>query len=169
LNVLTLISNYCCSFAFVDFATTEHATSVLVNPKNHFLNGRKLVLEYAGADAVRRGASKMKIKREEGATLPRRQKAGSCGLRAERIEHKRRLASTQSKEGDEQPAKQSTPVVFQRSSEQRYGRGDKKTRSNDSAIKVKGPKVRPKPGAALALARRETAAILPSQGNKITF
>ena len=28
---------------------------------------------------------------------------------------------------------------------------------------------RPKPGAALALAHRETAAILPSQGQKITF
>jgi hypothetical protein len=33
----------------------------------------------------------------------------------------------------------------------------------------KGPKTRPKPGAALALAKRESVAIVPSQGQKITF
>lgn len=31
------------------------------------------------------------------------------------------------------------------------------------------PRGRPKPGAALALAKRESAAIVPSQGQKITF
>lgn len=40
--------------------TVEHATSALINPKNHQLNGRNLVVEYASPDAVRRGAPKGK-------------------------------------------------------------------------------------------------------------
>jgi RNA recognition motif-containing protein len=43
------------SWAFVDFHTIAQATSALLNPHNHSLNGRKLVVEYASADAVRRG------------------------------------------------------------------------------------------------------------------
>ena len=44
-------------WAFVDFTNTEGATDALVNPKNHFLDGRKLVIEYASRDAVRRGGN----------------------------------------------------------------------------------------------------------------
>ncbi|KIL70378.1 hypothetical protein M378DRAFT_175623 [Amanita muscaria Koide BX008] len=46
-------SGLCKGFAFVDFVSTENATSALVNPKNYLLNGRKLVIEYASPDAVR--------------------------------------------------------------------------------------------------------------------
>ncbi|KIL70376.1 hypothetical protein M378DRAFT_54774, partial [Amanita muscaria Koide BX008] len=53
-------SGLCKGFAFVDFVSTENATSALVNPKNYLLNGRKLVIEYASPDAVRRGMSKPK-------------------------------------------------------------------------------------------------------------
>jgi RNA recognition motif-containing protein len=42
-------------FAFVDFTSIEHATKALVNLRNHRLNGRDLVVEYASPDAVRRG------------------------------------------------------------------------------------------------------------------
>ncbi|KAF9031876.1 hypothetical protein BDZ89DRAFT_1012897 [Hymenopellis radicata] len=65
-------SGACKGFAFVDFASTEHATSALINIKNHFLDGRKLKVEYASADAVRRGQPKPKIPRDEGASDGRR-------------------------------------------------------------------------------------------------
>ncbi len=57
------------SFAFVDFISVEHATAVLINPRNHKLNGRQLVVEYASPDAVRRGGH-----REKGAGTPNGQK-----------------------------------------------------------------------------------------------
>jgi RNA recognition motif-containing protein len=43
------------SWAFVDFHTIPQATAALLDHRNHSLNGRKLVVEYASADAVRRG------------------------------------------------------------------------------------------------------------------
>ncbi|CUA70250.1 hypothetical protein RSOLAG22IIIB_00602 [Rhizoctonia solani] len=48
-------SGLCKGWAFLDFLNTPYATAVLVNPRNHHLNGRKLVLEYGSPDAVRRG------------------------------------------------------------------------------------------------------------------
>ncbi|KAF8514847.1 RNA-binding domain-containing protein [Hysterangium stoloniferum] len=45
----------CKGWAFVDFHNVEDATAVLINPRNHNLDGRKLVVEYASAEAVRRG------------------------------------------------------------------------------------------------------------------
>ncbi|KAM6496173.1 hypothetical protein JOM56_008879 [Amanita muscaria] len=58
-------SGLCKGFAFVDFVSTENATSALVNPKNYLLNGRKLVIEYASPDAVRRGMSKPKQQHQQ--------------------------------------------------------------------------------------------------------
>ena len=46
-------------FGFVDFITTEQATAVLINPRNHHLDGREIVVEYASPDAVRRGGYRM--------------------------------------------------------------------------------------------------------------
>ena len=43
------------------------------------------------------------------------------------------------------------------------------SRGEKDGVRHKGPRTRPKPGAALALAKRESAAIIPSQGQKITF
>lgn len=47
---------------------------------------------------------------------------------------------------------------------------DRKPKSwSTDARPMKGPRHRPKPGAALALAKRESAAILPSSGKKTVF
>ncbi|KAI5985574.1 hypothetical protein EDC04DRAFT_3129610, partial [Pisolithus marmoratus] len=48
-------SGKCKGFAFVDFTSIEQATNALINPRNHRLKGRDLVVEYASPDAVRRG------------------------------------------------------------------------------------------------------------------
>jgi RNA recognition motif-containing protein len=163
---LTVLMRFIRRFAFVDFTTIEHATSVLINTKNHLLNGRKLVVEYAGADAVRRGAPK--VKREEGAAPPRRRDTQSRGPRPDRPDRRQPQDSSWSKPKEdfsEQPAavddQQQQPVKY------RYGERDHRAQSNGG--RQKGPRVRPKPGAALALAKRESAAIIPSQGQKITF
>ena len=120
-------------------------------------------MEYAGADAVRRGAPKMK--REEGVALRKgRESNKPHSPRAERLKHKQRQSL--SKCESEQAALQSAPVV----PKQAHTGGDDEWRQVvGTEKKIKGPRVRPKPGAALALAKRETAAILPSQGKKITF
>lgn len=158
-------SGLCKGFAFVDFTTTEQATSVLINPKNHLLNGRKLVVEYAGADAVRRGAPK--AKREEWVASPKKRE--SHGPRAERL--KKTQHQDLSKSKNEQSPAQSVPVVEvqQPHSIQRRSEDDERRQAIGMEKKMKGPRVRPKPGAALALAKRETPAIVLSQGKKITF
>ncbi|KAF8897873.1 hypothetical protein BD779DRAFT_1608361 [Infundibulicybe gibba] len=137
-------SGLCKGFAFIDFLTTEYATEALINPKNHSLNGRKLVVEYAGADAVRRGAPK-----------PKRDQDAPSKPRRDTKSYDRELHAPNANDQEYQP-----------SSSLQYPLGNHSCGSNK---REKGPRVRPKPGAALALAKRESAAIVPSKGQKITF
>ncbi|KAJ7368780.1 hypothetical protein DFH08DRAFT_33059 [Mycena albidolilacea] len=149
-------SGLCKGFAFADFTSIEHATSVLVNPKNHLLDGRKLTVEYASADAVRRGAPK--VKREPGEMPQRRNEAKSRGPRAEKKFQRERDAPVRKADSYERPA--APPSVPQ---------GGADVAVAEPEQRRKGPKNRPKPGAALALAKRESAAIVPSQGKKVVF
>ncbi|KAI8454989.1 hypothetical protein BY996DRAFT_6413463 [Phakopsora pachyrhizi] len=48
-------SGKCKGFAFVDFKTAKQATDALLNTRNYTLDGRRLVLEFASPEAVRRG------------------------------------------------------------------------------------------------------------------
>ncbi|PLW14686.1 hypothetical protein PCANC_09591 [Puccinia coronata f. sp. avenae] len=50
----------CKGFAFVDFETVDQATKVLMNLKNHHLDGRKLTVEYASVEAVKRGGGSVR-------------------------------------------------------------------------------------------------------------
>ena len=134
---MTLITNVRMSsrWAFVDFTSTEHATFALINPRNHTLDGRKLTVEYASPDAVRRGGG------------PR-----------ELWNHKRGvIADTTRRFGNSRT--QGIP-----------GGKEKKLKHGSEVGRIPTRKgERPKPGAALALAQRGTAAIVPSQGQKTTF
>ncbi|KAF8138790.1 hypothetical protein EV363DRAFT_1522492 [Boletus edulis] len=136
-------------FAFVDFTTIDHATEALVNPRNHRLNGRDLVVEYASPDAVRRGGGPRHPKGEQD------QKSRSRSGKAPQKDapySKQRKPQWHTKQGDgedaeaaEIPAETTTP---------RHDRSYTR---------------RAKPGAALAHALRQSAAILPGQGEKIVF
>ncbi|EKM79954.1 hypothetical protein AGABI1DRAFT_72681 [Agaricus bisporus var. burnettii JB137-S8] len=151
-------SGKCKGFAFVDFLNTEHATSALVNPKNHHLNGRDLVVEYASAEAVRRGAPKTpKIKSPVERTL----EAGQFE-RKPRIT-KPPLNKAKFSDAEAVDTKQADhPIGLDMPEKSRsWNRGNR-----DQHRPLRG---RPKPGAALAQAKRESAAIVPSQGQKITF
>jgi hypothetical protein len=139
--------------------TVEHATSALINPKNHQLNGRNLVVEYASPDAVRRGAPKGKF--SDGPTgKDRRNRLPTRPYPSHRSLTQPKEAS-ESADADKFLVADSDPMNSTSSvKEWMFSKG---------GVRQKGPKTRPKPGAALALAKRESAAILPSQGHKITF
>ncbi|KAF9508131.1 hypothetical protein BS47DRAFT_1488500 [Hydnum rufescens UP504] len=55
-------SGLCKGFAFLDFITPQHATMALIDPRNYSLDGRTLKLEFASADAVRRGGNLIQSK-----------------------------------------------------------------------------------------------------------
>ncbi|KAH9894454.1 hypothetical protein C8Q73DRAFT_695615 [Cubamyces lactineus] len=152
-------SGKCKGWAFVDFTSIEHATAALTNPRNHQLDGRKLVVEYASPEAVRRGGggSPRADKDQKG----RGQKPGAKRDRAARND------DADGAEGDGSPAKK-------RRTEEREGEGESRAASRGKRTDVAGkggknPRARAKPGAALAQAKREDVAIVPSQGKKIVF
>ncbi|KIM46571.1 hypothetical protein M413DRAFT_441657 [Hebeloma cylindrosporum] len=157
-------SGLCKGFAFVDFTSIEHATAALINPKNHHLNGRSLVVEFAGADAVRRGAPKS-AKPVDGV-----EHKGRGGRKPPRADNPRYKTDRPPKQTEEQAETVETPATVEPKqkkswdSKERAAKGD-----NVDGVRHKGPKSRPKPGAALALAKRESVAIVPSEGKKITF
>ncbi|KAG0703849.1 hypothetical protein DFH29DRAFT_802771 [Suillus ampliporus] len=150
-------SGACKGFAFLDFTSTEHATAALINPRNHRLNGRDLVVEYASADAVRRGG----------------------GPRVQQSEHKGHPGKRHGDQQDDAESRQRSRSRPRRRDEDekahRAQRDDAESttqRNQKEAprhIKADRSRGRPKPGAALAQAPRESAAIIPSQGQKIVF
>ncbi|KAI9447990.1 hypothetical protein H4582DRAFT_1803052 [Lactarius indigo] len=149
-------SGLCKGFAFVDFTSTEHATAALIHPKNHHLDGRKLVVEYASADAVRRG----------GGAGSRPNKVSSLVAtvgKARRERHESVVGNRGERKG--------RPETTIPSSVPRHEKGADSGRSSGASKKVENGtrKSRPAPGAALALAKREQVAIVPSQGRRIKF
>jgi hypothetical protein len=142
--------------------TIEHATSALINPKNHQLNGRNLIVEYASPDAVRRGAPKGKS--SDGPTAKDRRNRLPT---KQHHDFRSNRSFTQPEETSESADAGKIPVAD--SDPMNHTPFVKERISSKGDVRHKGPKTRPKPGAALALAKRESAAILPSQGHKITF
>jgi len=145
-------------FAFVDFTSIEHATAALIHPKNHQLDGRKLVVEYASADAVRRGGGAGHKPKKAPAEYP------SEG-HAYRKRHDRTV-------GDGADEKRSTAAIATNPRPQEKestAAGRRSGASTNAEVARKTRKSRTAPGAALALAKREQVAIVPSQGRRITF
>ncbi|KAI0254734.1 hypothetical protein BJV78DRAFT_1273808 [Lactifluus subvellereus] len=153
-------SGLCKGFAFVDFTSTEHATAALIHPKNHQLDGRKLVVEYASADAVRRG----------GGAGPRPKKTSAEGTGEGHTRSKKREPAVGDRTDDKS---HTTTVITTKNSKPPEERGTAPGRRSGASARAKANsgtrKPRPAPGAALALAKRERVAIVPSQGRRITF
>ncbi|KAJ3775666.1 hypothetical protein FB446DRAFT_378214, partial [Lentinula raphanica] len=170
-------SGLCKGFAFVDFTNTATSTSALTNPKNHHLNGRNLVVEYASADAVKRGPNKPREPRDK----PRA--AGPHGSKEKaghRTKGSRRSDGVSNETTSSRPSRKDKPGP-------RHGDVDGSTTVHDTPdptsaghklrgrdpdgayTRHKGPRNRPKPGAALAQAKRQSAAIVPTSGKKIVF
>lgn len=143
------------SFAFIDFESTVHSTNVLTNPRNHYLDGRKLVVEYASADAARRGGY-----REKSQTSASTASTGKGTTRTERTTPRK----------DKQLPRESAETQESQETQMNedYDKWPKKMRRTEEPSKSKFNR-RPKPGAALALAKREKFAIVPSEGSRMTF
>jgi len=157
-------SGLCKGFAFVDFTSLEGATAALIHPLNHQLDGRKLVVEYASADAVRRGG---------GAGHKRKPKSASTEAPKESHARSKRRDSTM---GDTNHGKNDmetgTTITSSKSQEERStatGWGNGASAKPKPKVDHRRHKSRPAPGAALAMAKREQVAIVPSQGRRIKF
>ena len=165
----TLIADIQTAFrwAFVDFTSTEHATAALINPRNHSLDGRKLKVEYASPDAVRRGGGPREPDKH-GGDGPRVRKPRSAG----NIRKKPESTVQLTKDGEGESNKERETEGKGRKLEKlkhKFGVEGGVAGGGGFGRRGSGKGERPKPGAALALAQRGTAAILPSQGQKITF
>ncbi|KAF8607664.1 RNA-binding domain-containing protein [Ceratobasidium sp. AG-I] len=144
-------SGLCKGWAFLDFINTSYATAVLVNIRNHHLNGRKLVLEYGSPDAVRRGG---------GGPRPRKAQAETeQSEETPRAAKKRKIMEANT--GINEDEQESTEAKEQ--PQKRAPKGD------EQYVRARDGRLRPKPGAALAMAKREAVAIVPSAGKKIVF
>jgi len=138
-------SGKCKGWAFLDFMDVSEATAALTNPRNHKMNGRDLKLEYASPDAVRRGGQLLSAKDVE---RPRKKPRVETSRNSQREDSQRH-----DPEGEEAP-QQENGNAPQRERRVRVGRDGK---------------TRPRPGAALAMAKRENVAIVESEGQKIKF
>jgi RNA recognition motif-containing protein len=152
---------YLCSWAFVDFTNTEHATEALVNPRNHTLDGRQLKVEYASPDAVRRGGGPGDHKHPKKIEQRKLDKDKFVPLQKRAREGVARMRTGGSRGAHETTGDLESAVVPK--DKPAYERSIHRSRHA-------APPRRLKPGAALAQAQRSNpAAIIPSQGQKITF
>ncbi|KAF8841542.1 hypothetical protein BDN67DRAFT_1002205 [Paxillus ammoniavirescens] len=159
-------SGACKGFAFVDFTSIEYATNALVNPLNHRLNGRELVVEYASPDAVRRGGGPRNATQDRsGGGGPRnvKQDRSGGGGRTE----KRAFENTP-KRPFQQPVEEDHEDPTKVEAEESLSIRPHSQRPNRSG-QDRSHRGRTRPGAALAEASRQSAAIVPSQGHKIVF
>jgi hypothetical protein len=150
--------------------TTDDATAALTNPKNHFLDGRKLVVEYASPEAVRRGGAGPRGDKDKGKakTATAGDNPNDAGADKPRRERVRPVRKREAEYDEDKPAKRrrgdGEDEVVQRSAVEPRGK-DGREKGREGRLM----KMRAKPGAALANAKRETASIVPSQGQKIVF
>lgn len=182
-------SGLCKGWAFVDFGTIASATAALTNPHNYALDGRTLKVEYASAEAVRRGAAKGS---GTGAKPKPERKVHDRPLGKGKYDRDTRIAAklaTRTKgqvtgpqdDQTERPAKRQKVVDEGQGATREVkgpGKGSKardgqpameKGRKVQEMRRGKDGRMRPAPGAALAMAKRQSVGIVPSQGTRIKF
>ncbi|KAG0658424.1 hypothetical protein C6P46_005787 [Rhodotorula mucilaginosa] len=190
-------SGKCKGWAFVDFHLPAQATRALLNLHNHQLNGRKLNVEFASAEAVRRGGlgtrsavKRVRSQREQGGDGDGdddeegggRHAAHSRGPRRQQGEGQDRRRGGASSFGDAdvralaidagssaaQHGGRPGPRRGDFNGGARSGGGGPPPRRGEKESTLPGGK-RAKPGAALAMAQRASEAIVQSTGRKTTF
>ncbi|KAG0200128.1 hypothetical protein BGX28_006708 [Mortierella sp. GBA30] len=146
-------SGKCKGFAYIDYMNPESATAALTNPAKHFLDGRKLNIEYASAEATLKGNPreyrKRKREEEDAAAIARGEIPPSQKEEAAEAEAAAAAEEERKKFNAEQKAKR-----------QRRQPGDA------PAKKLQGHQ---RPGLALANAQRASQGIVEFKGNKVTF
>ncbi|KAK0570247.1 Nucleolar protein 13 [Tilletia horrida] len=181
----------CKGFAFLDFASTLHATRVLINARNRLYLARKLIYQYAGEEAQRRSGGQRKAAGSDGfqPKAPRddnRRKPRNADRPArppryfEAAEDSNVDAPTNAQAAAPAPipdrvdgddgAKKSKPTQAERAAARlAKGKGRTEDRKLASGSATGNTGRRQKPGAALANAARGKVGIVASEGKKITF
>lgn len=196
--ILCFIPPPICSWAFVDFHEISQATLSLIDLRNHRLNGRELKVEYASAEAVRRGGGSRSTgtagARSGGRPREGRSDAGAAaktfshgptrskvhqedesGPKADEVEGELEISLPQQAfyrpPLAENPYKQSvaSSLATTMTNNGKMHKPNKEERAALREERKKNSGKRQKPGAALADAKREKVAIQPAQGKKITF
>ncbi|KAG0300649.1 hypothetical protein BGZ98_009019 [Dissophora globulifera] len=151
-------SGKCKGFGYIDYMAPESATAALTNPQKHFLDGRKLNIEYASAEATLKGNPreyrKHKRDEEEAAAIARGEIPAS---------HKE-----DSKGGDADDAAAAAAAEERRNfnAEQKAKRQRRQPGDGAAPKKLQGHQ---RPGFALATAQRQSQGIVEFKGNKVTF
>ncbi|GAC95051.1 hypothetical protein PHSY_002626 [Pseudozyma hubeiensis SY62] len=157
----------CKGFGFIDFHTTEFATSSLLDTRNAFLDGRRIVLQYASPDATRRGAGKAMR------TAIDTKKPNALRVGFQRNKPKRSHPE-QDKVQEEREVQAPVPGSFDPNAplEKKHKETKEERIARRAAQGSRGgpaDKRRAKPGAALANAQRASTAVVQSTGTKVTF
>jgi hypothetical protein len=116
------------------------------------------VVEYASADAVRRG----------GGPGHKPKRTSTEGPRERHARNKKRDSAVDDGANGKRPAEMTTTSTKPQE-ERDTSAGRRNGAPSKSKVDHGKHKTRPTPGAALALAKREQVAIVPSQGRRITF
>lgn len=165
----------CKGFAFLDFYSPAQATKILANRKIRFFSGRRLQLEYASEEATKRsgGGSREKRPRTQGVE----QREDGDDVRPKRSRNNGAVKAKES--GAQESAEGLGELEIARIAVAQSFDGTSNTHAADRDARPKGDKRgkkweatgRPRPGAALAMAKREKVSIVTGgqQGNKITF
>ncbi|KAF9129012.1 hypothetical protein BGW39_004540 [Mortierella sp. 14UC] len=150
-------SGKCKGFAYIDYMAPESATAALTDPKKHFLDGRKINLEYASAEATLKGNPrefrKRKREEEDAAAIARGEVPPSQLEGGANYDPEAAAAAAEEEERRKHNAEQ-------KAKRQRRAPGEA------PAKKLQGHQ---RPGFALANAQRATTGIVEFKGNKVTF
>ncbi|KAK4685516.1 hypothetical protein P7C73_g4630, partial [Tremellales sp. Uapishka_1] len=143
----------CKGFAFLDFKSPLLAKVALANRKNHFYGGRRLKIEVSGrwcTELTFQYASEEATKRAGGRSAPQ---SGPSDKRISTVD--RDSIKTSGKARSEETEATGDDV-------EEESVGDKRGKKWQAAG-------RPRPGAALAMAKRENVSVVESTGSKIVF
>lgn len=173
-------------WAFIDFYTTAQATQSLIDGRNHYMNGRTLTVEFASADAVRRGGGKMEgaaagSDQKKGGRAGHEGKASSSSFQNGKRKRDARNDDDETGDYETKPAREEAeheapkqafyrpPLALEPWKEAAKVHKPNKEERQALRDERKSKGKRQKPGAALANAARAKIAIQPSAGKKITF
>ncbi|KAG0291756.1 hypothetical protein BGZ96_004872 [Linnemannia gamsii] len=150
-------SGKCKGFAYIDYMAPESAVAALTDPKKHFLDGRKLNIEYASAEATLKGNPrefrKRKREEEDAAAIARGEVPPSQLEGGANYDPEAAAAVAE----DEERRKHNAEQKAKRQRRQPGEAPEKKLQGHQ------------RPGFALANAQRATTGIVEFKGNKVTF
>lgn len=167
----------CKGFGFLDFHTIEQATASLIDPRNSFLDGRKIIVQYASADATRRGASKTQksLITNTSAKKPNELKVGFQRNKPKYDADGNRIPRSDEGRDGQRGKEKEAPVPGSFNPNAPLPKKHKETKEERIARRAAREartgeiQKRARPGAALANAQRASFAVVESTGTKVTF